>query len=125
MIQMPDIPDKMYSFVDENIDRNLYEFTGIHIIHFPTKYQNRCYHPADFDRIACWMPDNENTSTNRLEGATTIVNNLQENMSFYKLLLTILCLLVFGLLSYAFIFWIITNYNFYTYTAKCIDKKTT
>lgn len=127
IIQMPNIPDQMYTFVDENIDRNLYEFTGMHIIHFPTIFQNRCYRPVEGEggRIRCWMPDKTSISGSKIEGATNIVNNLQQNMSFYKLLLTLLFVLVIGLLLYAFIFWIITNYQFYTYTAKCIDKKTT
>jgi hypothetical protein len=127
IIQMRDVPIKIYKFLDDNIDRNLYEFTGIHIMHFPTKYQNRCYRPVEDEnrRIKCWMPDSNETNNNKIEGVTSIENNIQQNMSFYKLLLTLLGLLISGLLSYAFIYWIITNYQFYTYTAKCIDKKTT
>jgi hypothetical protein len=96
-------------------------------MHFPTKYQNRCYRPVEDERgrIKCWVPDETSISSGKREGVTSIENNLQQNMSFYKLLLTILFLLIVGLLLYAFIFWIITNYQFYTYTAKCIDKKTT
>jgi hypothetical protein len=126
-IKMRDVPNKIYEFLDDNIDRNLYEFTGIHIMHFPTKYQNRCYRPVEDERgrIKCWVPDETSISSGKKEGVTSIENNLQQNMSFYKLLLTILFLLIVGLLLYAFIFWIITNYQFYTYTAKCIDKKTT
>lgn len=88
---------KAYTFLDDNIDANLYKFTGIHIIHFPTIIQNRCYHVFGDGRIPCWKSPFE--SSNK-EGAIGVSDNNAQNTAFFILLCKILgglfgCLLIY------------------------------
>jgi len=104
-IKMKDIPIEIYNFIDETIDANLYSLFGIHLIHFPTIIQNRCYHIFGDGRIQCWKsPFGSNKNK---EGINNINNNLAQNMSFYQLLLFILSLITGGILLYIFVYYII------------------
>lgn len=105
IINMHSILDKIYEYVDQNIDENLYYYTGMHIIHFPTLYQNRCYHIDGKDRIQCWQsPYGKNNKGT--EGITTVQNNTEQNMSFYQLLLVLLLVLAILLILSILFFWI-------------------
>jgi len=104
-IKMQDILNDIYSFIDETIDANLYTLCGIHIIHFPTIIQNRCYHIFGDGRIPCWK--SPFGSTKNKEGINNISNILAQNMSFYHLLLFILGLISGGILIYILVYYII------------------
>lgn len=96
-----------YSFLDDNVDANLYKYTGLHIMHFPTIIQNRCYHVFGDGRIPCWV--NPFASNNK-EGAVGISINNAQNTNFYLLLCEILGGLFVCLLIYTGIAYIMTNF---------------
>jgi len=116
-INITNIPQEVYEFLDENVDANLYYLSGVHILHFPTKIQNRCYRILGENRIPCWK--SPFGSSKKKEGINNINNNLDQNMSFYKLLMCILGSLFFGLLIYIGIYWIITK--LFTPKITCLD----
>jgi hypothetical protein len=86
-----------YTFLDDTIDANLYKFAGIHVMHFPTIIQNRCYHVFGDGRIPCWKSPFD--SSNK-EGAIGVSDNSAQNTAFFILLCKILgglfvCLLIY------------------------------
>jgi len=112
-IKMESLIEDVYKFLDENIDANLYTYTGLHIMHFPTIIQNRCYHVFGDDRIPCWVSP---FASNNKEGAVGVSNSSAQNTSFYKLLLNTLLFLVACLFVYMIVAWIMT---FFIPTIKC------
>ena len=83
IIKMESLVENAYKFLDENIDANLYTYTGLHIMHFPTIIQNRCYHVFGDGRIPCWVSP---FASNNKEGAVGVSNSSAQNAAFYKLL---------------------------------------
>jgi hypothetical protein len=86
-----------YNFLDDNIDANLYKFAGIHIMHFPTIIQNRCYHVFGDGRIPCWKSPFD---SNNKEGVIGVSENNPQNTEFFLLLCKVLgglslCLLIY------------------------------
>jgi hypothetical protein len=84
LIRMGDLPEMVYDFFDK-VDAKLYEMSGNHFMHFPTKIQNKCYHIFGKDRIPCWKNPYA-TKGNRQEGIG-IANDEKSNSSFYELLI--------------------------------------
>lgn len=105
IINMQSILDKTYEYLDKNVDDNLYYYTGMHIIHFPTLYQNRCYHIDGKNRKECWKSPYGNSNKNT-EGITTVQNNTDQNMMFYYLLFILLLILAILLILSIVFFWI-------------------
>lgn len=105
IINMQSILDTTYEYIDKNVDANVYYYTGMHLIHFPTLYQNRCYHIDGKDRIQCWQSPYGNNNK-KTEGITTVKNNTDQNMSFYELLFILLLVLAILLLLSIVFFWI-------------------
>jgi hypothetical protein len=104
---------KTYTFLDDNVDDNLYKFTGLHLMHFPTIIQNRCYHIFGDGRIPCWKNP---FASNKKEGAVGVSGNSEQNTLFYKLLIKILGFLVVCLFVYLIVAWIMT---FFIPAIKC------
>lgn len=98
---------KAYTFLDDNVDANLYTFAGIHIMHFPTIIQNRCYHVFGDGRIPCWKSP---FASNNKEGVVGVSDNSAQNTYFYRLLRNILGGLFVCLLIYILIAWIISKF---------------
>jgi hypothetical protein len=92
-----------YNFLDKNVDKNLYYYTGIHFMHFPTIIQNRCYHIFGDGRIPCWVNP---FGSNNKEGIVGVSDNSAQNTYFYELLRNTLiflavCLGLYGLIAKA------------------------
>lgn len=94
-----------YTFLDDNVDTNLYKYTGIHFMHFPTIIQNRCYHVFGDGRIPCWKSP---FASNKKEGAVGVSENSAQNTFFYNLLVKTLLFLLSCLVVYLIVSWIMT-----------------
>jgi hypothetical protein len=119
IINMQSILDTTYEYIDKNVDANVYYYTGMHLIHFPTLYQNRCYRIDGKDRIQCWQSPYGNNNKNT-EGITTVKNNTGQNMSFYELLIILLLILAILLILSIVFFWI---KSFFPPTIQCGEGK--
>ena len=111
-----DLPDKIHKWIDDNIDAPTYKFTGMHLIHFPTIINNRCYHWDGKGREPCWKSpfakDDEDGSNNN----NGIANDSAKNQDFYNLLCSILTFLFVGLCLYAAIYKVM---SFFSPSVKC------
>jgi len=104
-----DIPNKVHKWIDENVDTPLYKYTGLHIIHYPTIIQNRCYHWDGKNRIPCWKsPFDSNASSKDGNG---IYNDTSKNLAFYNLLCSILFTLFMGLCLYAGLYYLMSYFS--------------
>ena len=98
---MPKLPEQIYNGLNDNVDANLYYYTGMSFMHFPTIIQNRCYRVDGKNRIPCWeSPYDTNRDANK-EGATGVANNIAQGIEFYKLLRDVLFYLFILLVLYA------------------------
>ena len=97
LIGMGNIPNMIYSFFDK-IDSNLYNMTGQHFMHFPTKIQNKCYHIFGKNRIKCWQ--NPYASKEDKQEGIGVVNDDAQNTAFYNFLITT----IFIILTVCFIY---------------------
>lgn len=109
LIRMGDIPEMIYNFFD-TIDANLYNMSGQHFIHFPTKIQNKCYHIFGKDRIQCWKNPYA-TNGNGQEGIG-ISNDTEGNTSFYKWLITSIFIVFTLCFLYVLVIYIAQNFLF-------------
>jgi hypothetical protein len=99
--------DMAYKFLNDNVDTNLYYYTGLHIMHFPTIIQNRCYHVFGDGRIPCWVSP---FGSNNKEGATGVSDNSAQNAYFYEILRNSLIALGACLLLYCVFAYIMSNF---------------
>lgn len=115
IIGMKDLPDNIHTWLNDNVDEPLYTYTGMHLIHFPTIINNRCYHWDGKDREPCWKSpfekDGEDGSYNN-----GIANDSAKNKDFYNLLCSILTFLFVGLCLYAAIYKVM---SFFSPSVKC------
>lgn len=106
IINMQSILDRTYEYIDKNVDEKIYYYTGMHLIHFPTLYQNRCYRIDGKERTQCWQSPYGNNTNKQTEGITTVQNNTEQNMSFYFLLFCLLIVLAILLFLGIGFFWL-------------------
>lgn len=114
IIGMVDLPNTVHKWIDKNVDAPLYTYTGMHILHYPTIIQNRCYHWDGNNRIPCWTSPFESEKDNKNE--TGLSSDTEKNLDFYNLLCSILLMLFLGLCIYAGLYYLMT---FFSPSIKC------
>lgn len=115
IIGMKDLPDKIHTWIDENVDAPLYKYTGMHLIHFPTIINNRCYHWDGKNREPCWKSPFEQNGKDDSNN-NGITNDSAKNQAFYNLLCSILTFLFVGLCLYAAIYRL---FAYFSPSVKC------
>lgn len=101
IIFMPKLPLQIYNTLNDNADANLYHYTGMHFMHFPTIIQNRCYRVDGKNRIPCWQNPFNTDGKGEKEGISGVSNNATQGIIFFKLLRKVLFFLFILLCVYA------------------------